>query len=98
MAVRFQLVTARGFPNLAAWGSGPAAGARWTTTGGTSASARQTWASHLVPGSTRGHISVGAGRAAPIETRRERVDAEAKRLVGLGASFVRALSEEGVDH
>ena len=43
-------------------------------------------------------ISVGGGRAFPIETRRQRVDAEAERLVGLGASFVRALSEEDVDH
>jgi glyoxalase superfamily protein len=43
-------------------------------------------------------ISVGGGRAFPIEPRRQRVDAEAERLVGLGASFVRALSEEGLDH
>jgi hypothetical protein len=42
-------------------------------------------------------IYVG-GRAFPIETRRQRVDAEAERLVGLGASVVRALSEEGLDH
>jgi hypothetical protein len=43
-------------------------------------------------------ISVSGGRAFPIETRRRRVDAEADRLVGLGASYVRALSEEGLDH
>jgi hypothetical protein len=43
-------------------------------------------------------IHAGGGRAVPIETRRQRVDAEAERLVGLGASRVRALSEEGVDH
>ena len=43
-------------------------------------------------------IHVGGSRAVPIETRRRRVDAEAERLVGLGASFVRALSEEGLDH
>ena len=43
-------------------------------------------------------ISVGGGRAFPIETRRRRVDAEAERLVGLGASYVRVLSEEGLDH
>ncbi len=43
-------------------------------------------------------ISVGGGRAFPIETRRQRVDAEAARLAGLGASYVRVLSEEGLDH
>jgi hypothetical protein len=43
-------------------------------------------------------IHVGGGRTLPIETRRQRVDAEAERLVGLGASFVQVLSEEGVDH
>jgi hypothetical protein len=43
-------------------------------------------------------ISVGGGRAFPIETRRQRVDAEAERLVGLGASRVRVLSKEGLDH
>ena len=43
-------------------------------------------------------ISVSGGRAVPIETRRLRVDAEAERLAGLGASHVRVLSEEGLDH
>ena len=43
-------------------------------------------------------ISVSGGRAFPIETRRQRVDAEAQRLAGLGASYVRVLSEEGLDH
>jgi Glyoxalase-like domain len=43
-------------------------------------------------------ISVGGGRALPIDTRRQRVDAEAERLAGLGASYVRVLSEEGLDH
>jgi hypothetical protein len=43
-------------------------------------------------------ISVSGGRASPIETRRRRVDAEAERLAGLGASYVRGLSEEGLDH
>jgi hypothetical protein len=43
-------------------------------------------------------ISVGGGRAFPIEARRQRVDAEAERLAGLGASYVRVLSEEGLDH
>ena len=43
-------------------------------------------------------ISVSGGRAFPLETRRQRVDAEADRLTGLGASYVRVLSEEGLDH
>jgi hypothetical protein len=43
-------------------------------------------------------VSVGGGRAFPLEVRRRRVDAEAERLAGLGASFVRVLSEEGLDH
>jgi Glyoxalase-like domain len=43
-------------------------------------------------------ISVGGGRAFPLQTRRQRVEAEAARLAGLGASYVRALSEEGLDH
>lgn len=38
------------------------------------------------------------GRAAPIETRRQRVDAAAARLVRLGATIIRVLEEEGVDH
>ena len=43
-------------------------------------------------------IGVGGGRAAPIETRRQRVDAEAARLVDLGAVLVRVLETEGLDH
>jgi hypothetical protein len=43
-------------------------------------------------------ISVIGGRAFPIETRRWRVDAEAERLAGLGASYVRVLSVERLDH
>ncbi|HUA40016.1 MAG TPA: VOC family protein [Streptosporangiaceae bacterium] len=43
-------------------------------------------------------VSVGGSRAFPLEVRRQRVDAEAERLAGLGASFVRVLSEEGLDH
>jgi Glyoxalase-like domain len=35
-------------------------------------------------------LNVGGGRAAPLETRRERVNAEARRLRELGASEVRA--------
>jgi len=43
-------------------------------------------------------ICVGGGREFPIETRRKRVDAEAERLAGLGASYVRVLSQAGLDH
>ena len=43
-------------------------------------------------------ISVGGGRAVPIETRRRRVDAAAARLAGLGARLVRALDCDGLDH
>jgi hypothetical protein len=43
-------------------------------------------------------IHASGGRRVPIETRRQRVDAEAGRLVGLGATIIRAVSEEGLDH
>ena len=43
-------------------------------------------------------ITVSGGRANPIETRRRLVDAEARRLEALGATFVRALFEDGLDH
>jgi len=43
-------------------------------------------------------ISVGGGRAVPIETRRQRVDAEAARLADLGARIVGVLHTEGLDH
>jgi hypothetical protein len=43
-------------------------------------------------------VHVSGGRAVPIATRRQRVDAEARRLSDLGATLVGALSEEGVDH
>jgi hypothetical protein len=43
-------------------------------------------------------LSVSGGRANPIEIRRERVDAEAERLVNAGASTLRVLSEPGIDH
>ena len=43
-------------------------------------------------------ISVSGGRAVPIEIRRQRVDAEAARLAGMGATITRRLAEEGLDH
>jgi hypothetical protein len=43
-------------------------------------------------------VHVSGGRAVPIETRRQRVDAEARRLSDLGGTIVGALTEEGIDH
>lgn len=43
-------------------------------------------------------LKVGGGRDVPIETRRERVDAEVDRLVAAGATALRALEQEGLDH
>ena len=43
-------------------------------------------------------IGVSGGRAVPIETRRQRVDAEAGRLADLGALLVGVLNTEGLDH
>jgi uncharacterized glyoxalase superfamily protein PhnB len=43
-------------------------------------------------------ISVGGGRAVPLQTRKQRADAEARRLEGLGATIVRPLEHEGLDH
>jgi len=43
-------------------------------------------------------ITVSGGRANPIETRRRLVDAEAQRLEALGATLVRVLYEDGLDH
>ena len=38
------------------------------------------------------------GRDTTLEARRERVEAEATRLVSLGATRLRTISEEGLDH
>ena len=43
-------------------------------------------------------ISVGGGRSVPLETRRQRVDAEAQRLAALGAEIFGPLNSEGLDH
>ena len=43
-------------------------------------------------------IHASGGRTDPIQTRRKRVDAEANRLAGLGATVTGALSKEGLDH
>jgi Glyoxalase-like domain len=46
------------------------------------------------------HIDVNAsgGRDTPLDTRRDRVEAEAARLVALGATRLRTNVEEGLDH
>ena len=46
------------------------------------------------------HIDVDAsgGRGSSLETRRERVEAEAERLVSLGATRLHTIAEEGLDH
>jgi catechol 2,3-dioxygenase-like lactoylglutathione lyase family enzyme len=46
------------------------------------------------------HIDVAAsgGRDHPLEVRRERVDAEAARLVALGATVTGVLDVDGLDH
>jgi Glyoxalase-like domain len=43
-------------------------------------------------------VTVSGGPATPIDTRRQRVDAEAQRLAALGATIVRVMYEEGLDH
>ncbi|HEV2891232.1 MAG TPA: VOC family protein [Frankiaceae bacterium] len=43
-------------------------------------------------------LGVGGDRTVPIETRRQRVDAEAARLAALGAELVGVLDSEGLDH
>src|ERR1700722_18291293 len=46
------------------------------------------------------HLDIHASgrRADPFEVRKERVDAEASRLAGLGAAIVAALDAGGVEH
>jgi hypothetical protein len=43
-------------------------------------------------------IIASGGSEIPLETRRQRVDAEAERLSALGATIVRVHYEEGFDH
>jgi hypothetical protein len=46
------------------------------------------------------HIDVNAsgGRGSSLDIRRERVEAEAERLIALGATRLRTIAEEGLDH
>jgi hypothetical protein len=60
---------------------------------------------HVVPETkivkNRLHLDIHASgeRADPIETRKQRVDTEARRLIDLGATTVGALMEDGIlDH
>jgi Glyoxalase-like domain len=43
-------------------------------------------------------VSAGGDRSVPIEERKRRVDAEAQRLVLLGATLAREINTEGLDH
>jgi hypothetical protein len=43
-------------------------------------------------------ICASGGRGVPMAARKQRVDAAARRLVGLGATMVRVLEEDGLDH
>jgi hypothetical protein len=43
-------------------------------------------------------IHASGGRSVPLAARKERVDAEASRLADLGATVLRVLYEEGIDH
>ncbi len=43
-------------------------------------------------------MHVSGGRANPIQLRRDRVDAEAKRLASLGATMIGVLEADGIDH
>jgi hypothetical protein len=43
-------------------------------------------------------LKVSGGRAVPLPERRERIEAEAARLEALGATRLRVLAADGVDH
>jgi glyoxalase superfamily protein len=43
-------------------------------------------------------LGVSGGRSVPFETRKQRVEAEADRLCGLGATRIDVFFEKGVDH
>ena len=46
------------------------------------------------------HLDIHASgdRTDPLEIRKQRVDLEAPRLAGLGATIIGALAEDGLDH
>jgi predicted enzyme related to lactoylglutathione lyase len=43
-------------------------------------------------------LCVGGGDGVPMELRKERIDAAAERLVGIGATMVGALEWPGMEH
>ena len=43
-------------------------------------------------------LRIGGGRDVPLERRRQRIEAEADRLVAAGATRLRVLEQEGLDH
>lgn len=43
-------------------------------------------------------ITVGGGRSVPLDTRRQRIEAEAERLVRAGATRLYVGEQEGLDH
>jgi hypothetical protein len=43
-------------------------------------------------------IRISGGRSEPIEVRRERIDAEARRLIAAGATQLRVHDGQGLDH
>ncbi|MFI5712155.1 VOC family protein [Kribbella sp. NPDC051620] len=43
-------------------------------------------------------INASGGRGSSLDTRRDRVEAEATRLVALGATRLRTIAEPGLDH
>ena len=43
-------------------------------------------------------MNASGGRGSSLDVRRERVEAEAARLVALGATRLRTILEEGLDH
>jgi Glyoxalase-like domain len=51
---------------------------------------------HLDVHASGGHSTLD--RSVPFATRKQRVDAEARRLAGLGATITGALTADGVDH
>ena len=43
-------------------------------------------------------MNASGGRGSSLETRREQVEAEAARLVSLGATRLHTIDEEGLEH
>ena len=43
-------------------------------------------------------LKLSGGRAVPLPERRARIEAEAARLEAMGASRLRVLSQDGLDH